>query len=134
MNRYIPVCALLLVFTLGACSTVDLYQEAETPEQQYYVTLNVFNEYDRAALEIAQNPNTPTVVRDSLKKARTVAKEALVLADVAYGVLQDARAALRDVPNQTAFDEVAAAATAFQNRMGDAFAKVNNLKNAVEEL
>jgi len=124
----------VLFFTFG-CASADLLREAETPEQKYWAALNIFDVYDEAALTIAQDPNTSVAVRQNLKRARTVAKEALFLAEVAYRVLLDTRASLAASPgDDNSLDTLNAALTAFNARSAEAFARVDSFSRVIDEI
>ncbi len=120
-------------FFVVGCATADLIREAETPEQKYWVALNVFDVYDAAALSLAQDPATPVAVQQILKKARGVAKAALVLADEAYNAVQSARMQLDLNPDATNLDILTVAVQTFNDRAGNAFIKVRSFRDTVDD-
>jgi hypothetical protein len=124
---------LFCLFILAGCASADLLREAETPEQKYWAALHIFDTYDQAALDIALDSNTPVIVKQSLKRARNVAKEALKTADVAFSILQEARASLKGSPDQTNLDAVNSALRHFNLNSERAFAQVSRFKNAVDD-
>lgn len=122
-----------IVLLTISCASTELLQEAETPEQKYWAALHIFDAYDEAALNIAKDPNTPVSVRLGLKNARNVAKEALVLADIAYNVLQDAKDDLDNSPDQTNLDKINSALNQFNISAERAFAQISKFKHAVDQ-
>jgi hypothetical protein len=131
MNRLLT--PFFCLFVLAGCASADLLREAETPEQKYWASLHIFDVYDQAALEVAQDINTPVTVKQTLKRSRNVAKQALLVADEAYKILQEARASLDAVPDETNLDKVNAALVAFNRNAQRAFHQVNAFKSAVDD-
>ena len=130
MNKVLaPVFIVLFLF---GCASADLLRQADTPEQKYWAALNVFDVYDQAGLEIAQDPNTPVYVKTNLKRIRNVAKQALVLADEAYHELMRAREQMEGNPEVTNLDLVNAALSVFNSRAELAFHKVDLFKDAID--
>lgn len=124
---------LVLCIAMVGCAATDLIGQAETPDQRYYAALIVFDEYDQAALDIAQSPDTPESVREGLKSARAVARAALDVADEAYAVYAAARAQLEATPDQTALDELTAALGALNARLDTAVSAVRAFSDTVGE-
>ncbi len=131
LKRFTP---LVLVLFLSSCAATNLWKEADTPEQKYWVTLHTFNVYDEAALYLALNINTPAAVRLNLKRTRMFAKTALVLADEAYQILQGARLELDANPDVTNLDKFSAALNSFNRRAESAFGKIDSLIDLVDKI
>jgi uncharacterized protein YceK len=125
-----------VLFFVAGCASADLLSEAETPEQKYWAALNIFDTYDSAALHIAQgDPNTPVTVKQGLKRARNTAKEALLIADVAYNILLDTRESLAASPgDESQLETLNAALAAFNARSIEAFARVESFARAVDRI
>ena len=122
-----------VLFLVTGCMSTQILSEAETPEQKYWAALSIFDVYDAAALSLAQDPATPVAVQQILKKARGVAKAALVLADEAYNIVQSARMQLDLTPNETSLDTLTAALQAFNDRASGAFIKVRAFRDTVDD-
>jgi hypothetical protein len=123
-----------VVFLMAGCASGELLKEAETPEQKYWAALNIFDAYDEAALTIAQDPNTPVTIKQTLKRARSVAKEALELANISYDILQDARIDLANIPNESNLDKLSSALRHFNFNSERAFDQVNAFKYAIDNI
>ena len=121
-----------VLFLITGCASAQIFSEAETPEQKYWAALSIFDTYDAAALELAQDPATPVAVQQTLKKARGVAKAALVLADEAYNAVQSARMRLDLNPDATNLDILTASLQAFNDRASGAFIKVKAFRDTVD--
>lgn len=128
-----PFVLVLAVFTAG-CAGTDLIAEAETTEQRYFAVLSVFDEYDQAALNIAQDPDTPESVVKGLKRARGVAKAALDLATTAFETYTATQAALEGNPDPDSLDKALAASQAFSERVQVAIDQINALRDAVDAI
>ena len=122
-----------VVFFVAGCASADLLREAETPEQKYWAALQIFDVYDEAALHLVQDPNTPVTIKQGLKRARNVAKQALILADEAYNIMQAARMTLEQITDETNLDKFNAALQAFNSRSEQAFIKVDSFARSVDD-
>ena len=121
-----------VLFFVAGCASAQIFSEAETPEQKYWAALSIFDTYDAAALELAQDLATPVVVQQTLKKARAVAKAALVLANEAYNAVQSARMRLDLNPDATSLDILTVAVQTFNSRAENAFIKVRTFRDTVD--
>jgi len=122
-----------VLFFVTGCMSTQIFQEAETPEQRYWAALSIFDVYDEAALGLAQDPATPVEVQQVLKKARGVAKAALVLADEAYNIVQGARMQLDLTPDENSLDTLTAVLQTFNDRASGAFIKVKAFRDTVDD-
>lgn len=134
MRKLLAPFALVLAFITAGCAGTDLIAEAETTEQRYFAVLSVFDEYDQAALNIAQDPDTPESVVKALKRTRGVAKAALDLASTAFETYIAADAALEANPDPDALDKTLAASQAFSERVQVAIDQINALRDAVNAI
>jgi len=122
-----------VLFLTAGCMSTQIFEEAETPEQRYWAALSIFDVYDAAALSLAQDPATPVAVQQVLKKARGVAKAALVLADEAYNVVQSARMQLDLIQDANTLATLTVALANFNERAGNAFIKVKSFRDTVDD-
>ena len=121
------------LFFVAGCASADLLREAETPEQKYWAALSIFDVYDAAALGLAQDPATPVAVQQILKKARGVARAALVLADEAYNIVQATRLQLDLNYDATNLATFTVALANFNERAENAFIKVRAFRDTVDD-
>lgn len=125
----------LLVLLLGGCAATQLVKDtAETPAQKHYAVLEIFRTYDNTALQIAQNPTTPSSVAKNLKRVRMVARAALDVMEEAYQQYNVAKQVLDTNPTNTALEDAQIRLEIFNERRDMAFDKVDALKNAVDAL
>ena len=122
-----------VLFLVTGCMSAQILSEADTPEQKYWAALSIFDVYDAAALGLAQDPATPVSVQQTLKKARAVAKAALILADEGYKAVQSARRQLDLNPDATNLDVLTAALQSFNYYAENAFTKVRDFRDTVDD-
>ena len=121
-----------LAVGLSACTTADLFAECDSVEQCHYVTIAVFNEYDKVGAEIFNNPNTPVEVKKALNEGRRAAVTAIVAANEAFKTVGEIRARLQEVEDQTLVDELVVAASVLKSKTETAKAQVDIFKALIK--